>query len=65
MNFIMRDTIIVIEAAILRLFIVLITLPFPFLEWLFNLLLHRTQWVLMWLIRMERWTAAVIEDHLR
>ena len=60
----MRDTIIVIEAAILRLLIVLIAQPFLFLEWLADLLLRRTKWLLKHLIMMEEWTAAVMEDHL-
>ena len=60
----MRDTIIVIEAAILRLLIVLIAQPFLFLEWLADLLLRRTKWLLKRLIIMEEWTAAVMEDHL-
>lgn len=60
----MRDTIIVIEAAILRLLLVLIAQPFLFLEWLADLLLRRTKWLLKQLIMMEEWTAAVMEDHL-
>ena len=60
----MRDTIIVIEAAILRLLLVLIAQPFLFLEWLADLLLRRTKWLLKHLIMMEEWTAAVMEDHL-
>ena len=60
----MRDTIIVIEAAILRLLLVLIAQPFLFLEWLADLLLRRTKWLLKRLIIMEEWTAAVMEDHL-
>lgn len=60
----MRDTIIVIEAAILRLLLVLIAQPFLFLEWLAELLLRRTKWLLKQLIIMEEWTAAVMEDHL-
>lgn len=60
----MRDTIIVIEAAILRLLLVLIAQPFLFLEWLADLLLRRTKWLLKQLIIMEEWTAAVMEDHL-
>ena len=60
----MRDTIIVIEAAILRLLLVLIAQPFLFLEWLADLLLRRTKWLLKHLLMMEEWTAAVMEDHL-